>query len=240
MLVVLAHTYDQEAQQLVSRWSTNGAGLLTCSDLSISGWRHYSDAPAKSMAVVSGNVVPVAEITGVVTLLPCVFEQELMNIVPSDRAYVAAEMTAFLLSWLSSLRCPVMNRPTPTCLSGTYWQQDRWISAAAGLGIPIHPVRRRAALTDVTGIAQQSELRSVAVTVVGEQCFGEADETLASWTRQLAELAGVTMLTVHFSGPERGAYFMRADLRPDLATTGVEEAILTHLEAQVSLSEATS
>src|SRR5229473_654434 len=124
MLVVLAHRYDQEARELVSRWSASGACLLTSADLSCKGWRHSSEESAASTALVSGRVVHVDQISGVLTLLPGVFEEELVDIVPSDRSYVAAEMTAFLLCWLSTLQCPVLNRPTPTCLSGLYWRQE--------------------------------------------------------------------------------------------------------------------
>src|SRR5579872_3914402 len=124
MLVVLAHRYDQEARELVSHWSASDARLLTSADLSRKGWRHFSDEPTASTAVISGRVVPVDQISGVLTLLTGVFEQELVDIVPSDRSYAAAEMTAFLLCWLSTLKCPVLNRPTPTCLSGPYWRRE--------------------------------------------------------------------------------------------------------------------
>jgi len=182
VLIVLAHRYDQGARELVSRWSANGARLLTSADLSLSGWRHYSDATAESTAVVGGRVVPVAEITGVLTLLPGIFDQELIDIVPSDRSYVAAEMTAFLLCWLSTLRCPVINRPTPTCLSGPYWRQERWVSAAAGLGIPVHPHHRRVVLAKGS-TSHRPGPQSATVSIVGAQSFGEVDDALVSWSR---------------------------------------------------------
>lgn len=224
MLVVLAHRYDQEARKLVSRWSESGARLLTSADLSRKGWRHFSEEPAASTAVVSGRVVPVDQITGVLTLLPGIFEQELVDIVPSDRSYVAAEMTAFLLCWLSTLKCPVLNRPTPTCLSGPFWRQERWIYAATGLGIPVQPLCRRAALTEES--MHQTGTSSVTVSVVGEQCFGEVDDALLGWSRQLAELAGVESLTVRFSSSGPEALLLDASLRPAFSIRGVEEALL--------------
>jgi hypothetical protein len=225
MLVVLAHRYDQEAPELVSRWSADGARLLTCADLSRKGWRHFSDAPAESTAVAGGRVVPVAQISGVLTLLPGIFEEELIDIVPSDRSYVAAEMTAFLLCWLTTLPCPVLNRPTPTCLSGPYWRQERWVSAAAGLGIPVQPLARRAVLAEAS-VPEEPGTSSVTVSVVGEQCLGEVDEVLLGWSRQLAELAGVELLTVRFSSPGPEALLLDASLRPDFSVRGVEDALL--------------
>ena len=72
------------------------------------------------------------------TRVPAVFEDELTDIMFSDRSYVAAEMTAFLLFWLSRLRCPVLNEPTATCLAGRYWRREQWIDQAARAGIAVH------------------------------------------------------------------------------------------------------
>jgi hypothetical protein len=110
MLVVVASHYDEAARSLVDRWANQEARLLTCEDLSIVGWQHSvsgkgGETPSlpDSAAVVDGQVVAVEEISGVLTRLPCVFEQELLHIVPDDRAYIASEMNAFLISWLSEL-----------------------------------------------------------------------------------------------------------------------------------------
>ena len=231
MLVVAANRYDQVAQELVSRWAALGAGLLTCADLSRCGWRYPLSTTDKSVAVINGQVVPVKEITGVLTRLPCVFEQELDEIVSSDRAYVAAEMTAFLLAWLSELKCPMLNRPTPTCLSGPYWRRERWVYAASQLGIPVHPVHRHAALSAGTSPARPSEY-TASVTVVGKHSFGVVDEVLAVQARRLADLAGAHLLTVHFSHAQSGAAFIEADPWPDLENEEVVEAILTYLEGR--------
>jgi len=110
MLVVVASHYDEAARSLVDRWANQEARLLTCEDLSVVGWRYsmsgkdeVSSSLLDSTAVVDGQVVGVEEISGVLTRLPCVFEQELLHIVPDDRAYIASEMNAFLISWLSEL-----------------------------------------------------------------------------------------------------------------------------------------
>ena len=148
MLVILANCGNRSAELLAERWSHLGARLLTPSDLSLEGWRvAYGTDDRRldrwSTAVVGGEVVPTDQITGVLTRLPAVFEHELMTVVPEDRAYVAAEMTAFLLAWLTQLPCPVLNRPTATGLSGPNWRRERWVAVAAQLGIPARSVRRR-------------------------------------------------------------------------------------------------
>jgi hypothetical protein len=174
---------------------------------------------------VDGRVVAVEEITGVLTRLPCVFDQELVEIVPGDRAYVAAEMTAFLLSWLSELKCPVLNRPTPTCLAGPYWRPERWAREAARSGIPVRPVHRRFAPGEPPP-AEGTMSGSSTVTVVGDRCLGAVEEAQAFQARRLADLAGIDLLSVSF----HGADFLRADIWVDLAADGVADAIFGFLE----------
>lgn len=229
MLVVAANRYDQVAQELVSRWAALGAGLLTCTDLSRCGWQYPLSTTDRSVAVIGGQVLPVEEITGILTRLPCVFEQELVEMVPDDRAYVAAEMTAFLLSWLSELKCPVLNRPTSTCLSGPYWRQERWVYTAAQIGIPVQPVHRCTALSADTASVSPNEC-SASVTVVGKHCFGEVDENLATQARRVADVALADLLTVHFSHAQAGAAFIGADPWPDFDTDEVVDAVLAYLQ----------
>jgi hypothetical protein len=53
----------------------------------------------------------------------------------SERAYAAAELTAFVLGWLSSLDCPVRNRPDPACLAGPAPPPLGLAAAAARAGL---------------------------------------------------------------------------------------------------------
>ena len=116
MIVVLASRHDRACGRLVADWAGH-ASLLTCQDLSVRGWR-YGPGGVADAAVLGGRLTRAGEIEGVLTRLPRVDQSELGHIVPGDRGYVAEEMTAFLAAWLSDLRCPVLNRPTATCLLG--------------------------------------------------------------------------------------------------------------------------
>ena len=228
MIVVVADRWDATAGTFASRWAAHNVRVLTCQDLSVVGWRQRLSVMDGCMAVVDRELVPQKEITGVLTRLPCVVEEQLLDIAPEDRPYVAAEMTAFLLFWLSSLKCPVLNRPTPTCLSGTYWRLERWMRVAAQAGIPVQPIRRRAALP---GSNSEEEIgpAPVIVTVVGKRSFGEADQGLQRQARCLADLAEVDLLAVRFSSPEYGARFVNADISPDLSDDRIGDAVLEYL-----------
>jgi hypothetical protein len=228
LIVVVASRLDQGARTLAASQGTDRIALLTCEDLSVPGWRHYVAAAGTPVAVIDGREVAVEEITGVVTCLPNVSELELLHIVPSDRAYVAAEMSAFLLSWLSALSCPVLNRPSPTCLSGPYWRPEQWARVASEVGMRVQPVHRRVAL-DV-GPAP-AVTHGVTATVIGERCLGQADTATLAAARRLARAADVELLTVRVSGPEAGATFLGADPWPDLTSEETVDALLEYLEA---------
>lgn len=228
MLVVVASRHDEPAKALVTRWAAHDARLLTCEDLSVAGWRHYSDGRRPSRAVISGREVGVEEISGVLTRLPCVVEHELTHIIPVDRAYVAAEMTAFLTAWLTGLRCPVVNRPTPTCLSGPNWRPEQWVYAAAQVGIPVHPLHRRVSLGSQPGSAV-SHSKPVTVTVLGDRWFGSVAPEVAIQARRLADAAKVELLAVRFSGPDPGCSFVSANIWPEFGSDDLLDALLAYL-----------
>jgi hypothetical protein len=225
MLVIVAGRYDQEAQALIDRWPDRAVRLLTCKDLSLSGWRHYPAHPQDSVAVIGGATVPVNQITGVLNRLPGVFDHEIPQIMPTDRPYVAAEMTAFLSAWLNQLQCPVLNRPTATCLLGPSWRPWQWRHTAARLGIPVWAETQEIAMNGVVSTAQQ--LDSIPVTVLGNRSLDEVDPLLAQQACQLAKAARTDLLTVHFS--QLGKTFLRAELWADLSSEAIAEAIWTYV-----------
>lgn len=227
MIIVVASRYDQGARTLVTRGGTDRVALLTCADLSVPGWRHYIAASGTSAAVIGGRQVALPEITGVVTCLPSVSELELLHIVPSDRPYVAAEMTAFLLAWLSALRCPVVNRPSPTCLSGPYWRPEQWAYVASQIGMRVQPVYRRVAFSEASPPAVPE---STTVTVVGERCLERVDTAVMMGARRLARAANVEMLAARFSDSGADAVFLGADPWPDLTSRETADAVLEYIE----------
>jgi hypothetical protein len=159
VIVIFASRYDLSASSLAERWTHHNASLLTCDDLSVAGWRHYLNSEEVSTAVVSGRVVPVNDITGVLIRWPAVFEQELTNISLADRSYVSREMMAFLVSWFSSLGCPVINHPTPVNLTGPAWRVEQWNYVAARLGIPVRTTRRHVARNPDHGVSEMLKRR---------------------------------------------------------------------------------
>jgi len=224
MLIIVANRQDQTAIWLARRWQSHNAVVLTAADLSVRGWRHYFPPASESRAVVGQEVDP-GKIKGVLTRMGGVYEQELPHITPADRSYAASEMNAFLLAWLSSLTCPVLNRPVPNCLAGSDWRPEQWVRLAAQLGIPVRPVRRRAPLTS----PDSEPPLGCEVIIVGDRCFGKASPLLQAQARLLAKTAGVGLLVVYFTDPEPPSQFVSSSVWPNLMSPDVADAVLHYL-----------
>jgi hypothetical protein len=219
MLVVLAYAQDQMARQLVESWRPHGARLLTTRDLSAPGWRHYVGAPGEGWAVVEGERVPIWWIRGVLTRIFSVRELDVPHIVAEDRQYVAEEMSAFLLSWLSSAPFPVLNRPTASSLMGPSLSHERCLALAARAGLPLPNRGNRAP-------APEPAARSVQITVVGQRCLGAVNPRLAELALTFVRRVEAELMTVSFHGPEGGEYFAGAELLADVSRPEVASALL--------------
>jgi hypothetical protein len=150
VLLILASPGDVEAHALAAAWSSYQAAVVTWSDLSRAGWcytSHCADAAAwniggSASCCVGGRVVPASDIEAVLTRAATVDPADLVEIAEHDREYVAAEMHAFLVAWLTALGGRVVNRPTPRSLRGPHWPAEVWVHLAASISIPTRPTHR--------------------------------------------------------------------------------------------------
>jgi hypothetical protein len=241
VFVVVASRFDVDAARLVERWHERGAGLLTCDGLSRRGWIHHPAAPERSWAVLDEVAVPIIAIRGVLSRLPRVAESELPGIVPEERAYVAAEMMAYLVAWLSSLPCRVLNRPSPLNLTGPSWHPEQWLREAKRAGLPTRRAHRVAAcFTDSaasrlppTASLDVAEL-PMSITVVGERCFGDSgegpiDRRVEGGLRRLAAAARVELMTASFVRGEGALVFAGAWPGVDVSRPEIADAVLARM-----------
>jgi hypothetical protein len=240
VLVVIASRHDASAASLCHRAPPGTATVLSWRDLSTPGWRYYDDpGDGEDEVVIGGMPLAAVSISTVVTRCPSVPPHELGHIVPADRGYVAAEMTALLLAWLARLRCPVINRPSAGSLCGPRWHPERWTALAASLELPVTRLTRRA----VPGLPPHTpgptpppgfEHRSV--TVVGSRAIDTTPAPepsapdVSNAALALARGAGVALLRVHFAVRHAEHRFLSADLDVDLAEARVADALLEHVE----------
>jgi len=197
VIVVVASSYDAHARSIVAHWESGGAAMLRAEDLCRPGWSVSVPRTGRGAAVIGGRIVKLDQISGILTLRPGIFAPELRAIRADDRAYVAAELTAFLLEWLMAMAqsCPVLNRPSLSCLAGPNWRLEQWIHAAARLGVPVR-TRCRQVRKDCS---PHTEEQAIEIISVGERCFGCDDSRSQSWTRRLAAAAGTDLLCTRFS-----------------------------------------
>ena len=162
--------------------------------------------------MISGSVVDVRDIRAVVTRRPAVISDELVTIDDDDRGYLTAEINAFLVAWLSALTCPVVNRPTTTCLCGPPWSDVHWQLAASRADVEWH-----------TGSIEDAETTDVLVCGMATTGTTRRDESDAAV--RLAAEAGVTLLAARFIDGTVCA----ATARPALDDPQSRELVLNHL-----------
>jgi hypothetical protein len=229
MLLVVAGARDAQSRALVEQWTPVEVGVVTPDDLCSAGWRFDLADPERSTAVVGATQVAASEVVGVLVRLPAITPGELRRISPEDREYVAAETTAFLLSWLASLACVVLNPPCPPWLTGPLWTAERWLLTAAALRIPLaHTITRSSDAEPRRTELARGVVRSV--TIVGGRCVGDRDDGLRAQARRLADAAGAPLLVTQFLEAADGFRFAHAHPWADLGDAAVRGAVLEQLQ----------
>jgi hypothetical protein len=168
-----------------------GVRVLEPSGLSAPGWAHDPENAAGDRLVIDGEIHPAGRLTAVITALDAVQPFDLPDVRAEDRGFVAAEMTAFLRSWIGTLTCPVLDHPTMLALSGAASDRAVWSKAAAALAVP----DRQAVPAPRT--------RTHAVMVVVGRVVGPAPEPAATTALSLARAANVTAARLRLTDDAR-------------------------------------
>lgn len=216
MIVVLGSRHDPAALALVAVWP--GGALCSAEDLGSPGWRlrlatenvrrdgESERRPVVDLRwVVGGQVVADADVTGVCVRRTTVYPEELVGVRPPDREYVAAECSAFVVAFLTATRARVVNPVRDGALADDVLRPEGWLQLAAGLGIPVCPLR-----VSSRGAGPRPRIRHV-VTVLGERVWGSLSPRLLEATRQLVSAAGMVYARVAFD--DRGR-FLGVSLQP--------------------------
>ncbi len=242
MLVVVASRFDADAAGFVRLRHGAGARLLTCDGVTRRGWCFFPHDPERSLAMLEGEAYPVRAICGVVSRLPYVFPDELTQIVAEERAYVAAEVMAFLVAWLAWLPCPVWNRPSPLDLTGPGWHHEQWLHHARRCGLAVCAARRPASGCSKTEAAQDGATAArtcaepFAVSMVDglihvDAAHGPIDDSVRTALRRLAQGARVELMTARFCRIDRTLVFCGAHSGVDLGNPDIANALAARLVA---------
>lgn len=216
MIAVLGSELDVAACNLVAAWAGADAVLLSAWDLCSRGWVFDASGGAAGSFVAGGLARPTASLGGVLVRRPAVVAEELPWIATEDRQYVATEINAFLVAWLSSLACPVLNRPTPTSLCGPAWSQTYWRVAAARAGVAW-------AEPDGPGALQE-------IVFCGGLHQGAASRQQRRAAVRLSAASGADLLGLQFAGDAVAA----VTLQPRLEEAGVRALVLERLARRVA------
>ena len=227
LVLVLADECDAAAARFVSSRHATGARLLRPADLSQAGWSYRVGSGDSTLACVDGERIEARRIRGVLSRLVAVAEHHLPQVDAADRAYVAAEMGAFLIAWLSALPCPVVNRPVPPSLAGPSWHWAQWARLAWRLGLAVAPLHCsvRPGIDDEadSATAPPTTAPPLRVDVVGDVAVNEPRPALADQARRLARAAGVSQLGLWFDADLDDALLVGIDPWADLDQPAVAD-----------------
>lgn len=233
MRLILAHAGDVPARRLAARWG-DGAVLLTPGQLHTRLWALHLDAGGAARGAVrwpgdGGR----PQLEAVVCRLGGIGTAELGRVRPEDREYAAAELTAFLLAWLSACPCPVLNPPGTGSLNGPGWQPEHWLRAAAQAGLPVretHRLVRPGTPATVVPLPPPGPPAAEVIVVAGT-CLGPVTAANQQKLRALSDAAGTPLLRVVLDGAGPEAAVTEVSAWPDLGTPDVATALERALAA---------
>src|SRR5262249_52229832 len=127
---------------------------------------------------------------------------------------------AWLSFFLSSLRCPVVNRPTPVSLTGPALTALSWTRLARAAGIATAPLTVDS--RDVRAALRPPEADGDDVVCIGGRVVSPAGSPLDAAALRLAEVAGVTYLRAWF---DRDSRLLGASSVPDLRPEPTRRAL---------------
>jgi hypothetical protein len=220
VLLILGSAFDDEPWRLADRWPGRDALVVMPSDLSRPGWRLRRGQPAHTRAAVGDRLLRADEFDAVVSMLPWVGLHDLPHVAEHDRAYVAGEMSAFLLAWLQELECPVLDRPTPLSLAGCGRWTAEWATLARSVGV--------AGETGWTG-------PTIEVTVVGGRAIADhaaADPARCRAAEVIAAAAGRTLVTLQFKPHGGEPVLVGSTARPAAGSQAAADALQGLLESR--------
>ena len=141
--VILAHAGDETALRvyaaLSERHGRPNVKLVSGEELALAPhWTHRLEGPSSftELRLPDGTDLASNRLGVVFNRLQYAPMPHFAASAPEDRDYATTEMYAFWLSWLASLACPVVNRPTPRGLGTQNRSLAEWLCLAARAGLP--------------------------------------------------------------------------------------------------------
>lgn len=219
---VLAQHGDADAEPLARALARRAAGVVLVWDDELFLGSHFAHrlgpgGVESELVCADGRRLSSASLRGVANRLTHVLPPQFAGAAAADREYAAMETQALLVSWLSSLACPVVNAASPRGLSGPALGLHEWTARAAAAGLRCSPL----ALDAAAARPPAASLRRL--LVVGPRVIGaEVGAGVASACALLARGSGCAVLGVDLAGEGAEPVFAAADPVPRLGPEGAE------------------
>lgn len=226
MWLLLCNSADRSALWAASRLRARGLEpftVLTPELLHYSfGWEHRllrDGVSSVAFTLSDGRRIDGASIRGVLNRIPIVPAHVLQHLVAADRAYAQQEWTALHMSWLASLRVPVLNLPVMEGLCGAWRHRSEWawLASQAGLDVDVYVQEVPSAAAPVRNDPDGAPVRTI-IAIDGRGIGGPGDEEVADACGRLGVLAKTRILGVDLD--VRSAGFVSASPLPDLRAGG--------------------
>ena len=193
MFVVLAHADDRSALRvyaaLARRHGAASVALVSPDALALAPlWEHRlwdgdgDDATRSVIELPDGRRLDDAAIGVVLNRLRRIDAPHFASATRADREYAAAELYSLALSWLASLRAPVVNPVGTRALFGPERSPVEWAVAFAAAGLVPRGMAMRASARDgppaasnATPSAPRRKRRAHIRSVVGRTANGRAE-----------------------------------------------------------------
>ena len=199
------------------------AEVVSLEELAAAPSALYDPGFERSELTVSGTRVCVGDLTGVVNLVPAVPPELLTFYDEGEREYQAGELHAWLSFFLSSLRCGVVNRPTPVSLTGPALTFLSWTRIARAAGVATAPLTVDS--RDVRAALREPEPGGDDVVCVGGRVVSPVGSPSEAAALRLAEAADVIYLRAWF---DRDSRLLGASSVPDLRPKPTRRALVDY------------
>lgn len=241
MWLIVTDSADQVGPWLATGLRERGlepVELVTLGELLVdTTWVHTVGAEGASFVaeLPGGRRIDSRHITGAINRISHIPPQALPLSDPDDREYANAEQHAFFLSWLASIRAPVLNPPAPRGLGGSWRPPSEWFWLAHQAGLPCEPFRMSSRQPGDGAWRPPPWTGPSAITVGTEMVDTGITDELRQGCINLAFLSNTPLLGVQFRHHRDGTLlFAGANPRPqlELAGTAVIDALAYVLKAK--------
>jgi hypothetical protein len=221
-------TANRVAAMLRTRHQADAVALVTMRDLAqadeLTQTMNGGGQPHTIIRLRTGVTIDSGDIGVVMNRLRYIAVPQFTRSNPADRNYATMEMYALLVSWLTSLRCPIVNRGDSSGLSAAPRNAFEWLRLAADAGLRTPRLAassslRRYAVSDMVMLglegaengtrfiaAQQRGWflerlgsRRCSLYVTGTHVSGALSAETKRAVRRLAHRAGLSIARVDFS-----------------------------------------